>query len=45
VPIINNNGQVAGVLDVDSELFDVLDETDVVYLQKVCELIAKLHFD
>jgi GAF domain-containing protein len=42
VPVFGAAGQVAGVLDVDSELYDVLDETDVVYLEKVCGLIRKL---
>ena len=40
VPVLNIAGQVVGVLDVDSERFDVLDETDAVYLQRVCELIG-----
>ena len=42
VPVLNVEGQVVGVLDVDSERYDVLDETDVNYLEKVCELIGKM---
>ena len=40
VPILDSTGKVLGVLDVDSERYDVLDETDVFYLEKVCELIG-----
>ena len=41
VPVLNVARQVVGVLDVDSERHDVLDETDVIYLEKVCELIGR----
>ena len=41
VSILNNNSQVVGVLDVDSESFDVLDQTDVIYLKKISQLISK----
>jgi GAF domain-containing protein len=40
IPIFDTTGKVLGVLDVDSERYDVLDETDVVYLEKVCRLLA-----
>lgn len=40
VPIFDNAGEVIGVLDVDSERYDVLDETDVVYLERICRLIT-----
>ena len=40
VPILDEQGHVAGVLDVDSERFDVLDETDVFYLEKISILIT-----
>jgi len=33
--------QVVGVLDVDSERFDILDETDVYYLEQISQLITK----
>lgn len=39
VPVLDSNGQVIGVLDVDSERFDVLDKTDIVYLEKIVRLI------
>ncbi|MBK7885028.1 MAG: GAF domain-containing protein [Chitinophagaceae bacterium] len=38
VPIIRN-GQVAGVLDADSEQYNKFDETDKVYLEQIVELI------
>lgn len=41
VPIFNKSGQVIGVLDVDSERFDVLDAIDVQYLEKICNLITE----
>jgi GAF domain-containing protein len=41
VPIFNPKGEVAGVLDVDSEQYDVLDEIDVEFLEKISDLITK----
>jgi len=41
VPVFDKQGQVVGVLDVDSERYDVLDETDVVYLEKISKLITE----
>ncbi|MBN2766118.1 MAG: GAF domain-containing protein [Paludibacteraceae bacterium] len=41
VPIIDKNGKVLAVLDVDSERFDVLDETDVHYLEKLAAMVAE----
>ena len=43
VPIFNQNDEVIGVLDVDSERDDVLDETDVFYLEKISKMITKIH--
>lgn len=43
VPIFNQNDEVMGVLDVDSERDDVLDETDVFYLEKISKMITKIH--
>lgn len=40
VPIFDKAGKVAGVLDVDSEQYDVLNETDVLFLEKICHLIS-----
>ena len=42
VPIFDKQQQVIGVLDVDSERYDVLDETDVLYLEKISRLITNL---
>jgi L-methionine (R)-S-oxide reductase len=41
VPVFDNHGQVVGVLDVDSERYDTLDETDVFYLEQLSKLITK----
>ena len=40
VPVFNLTGDVVGVLDVDSEHYDVLDATDVLYLEKIAALIS-----
>lgn len=40
VPIIEKNGQVIGVLDIDSERFNELEENDVFYLEKISQLIT-----
>ncbi len=40
VPIFNTHKTVVGVLDVDSEKYDTLDETDVHYLELICQLIT-----
>jgi GAF domain-containing protein len=40
VPVFNLTGDVAGVLDVDSEHYDVLDATDVLYLEKIAALVS-----
>jgi L-methionine (R)-S-oxide reductase len=45
VAIFDKSGQVIGVLDVDSERFDVLDEMDVIYLEKVSQLVTENHFN
>ena len=42
VPVFDANHQVVGVLDVDSERFDILDETDAYYLEQVSRLVTKL---
>jgi L-methionine (R)-S-oxide reductase len=41
VPIIRN-GHVIGVLDVDSEHLAYFDQTDVTYLEKLCNYLAPL---
>jgi L-methionine (R)-S-oxide reductase len=40
LPIVDANKAVVGVLDVDSEKYDTLDETDVHYLDLICQLIS-----
>lgn len=40
VPVFDKIQQVAGVLDIDSERFDVLDTTDVYYLEVISGLIT-----
>ena len=40
VPIFDKNRKVAGVLDVDSEQYGTLDETDVFYLEMVAEIVS-----
>lgn len=40
LPIVDANKVVVGVLDVDSEKYDTLDETDVHYLELICQLIS-----
>lgn len=40
IPVIDINGKVLAVLDVDSERYDVLDETDVHYLEKLVAMVA-----
>jgi len=42
IPIFNRQDEVVAVLDVDSDKFDVLDETDVLYLEKICGLLSKI---
>lgn len=40
VPVFDKKQHVIGVLDVDSERYDILDETDVYYLELVSQLIT-----
>jgi len=40
VPVFDKNSQVVGVLDVDSEKYDILDETDVKFLEKLSKIIT-----
>jgi GAF domain-containing protein len=41
VPVYDTRGEVVAVLDVDSERYDVLDETDLQYLEKVVGLLYR----
>ncbi|HEY5509199.1 MAG TPA: GAF domain-containing protein [Paludibacter sp.] len=42
IPIFDKQQNVVGVLDVDSEQYNVLDELDVYYLEKVSMLITNI---
>lgn len=44
VPLKNANGEITGVLDVDSREKDAFSETDRIYLEKIVELIGN-YFD
>jgi GAF domain-containing protein len=36
IPIFDNKNNIVGVLDVDSDVLDDFDETDQIYLEKLC---------
>ena len=40
IPLINNQNEVIGVLDIDSEKYDILDETDVKWLEEIVRILA-----
>ena len=40
IPFFDANGEVAGVLDVDSDSLNDFDEIDVKYLSKLCTLLS-----
>ena len=40
-PILSKSGEVVGVLDVDSERYDVLDDTDVRFLEEISQICSK----
>ena len=40
VPMISD-GEVVGVLDIDSDKLNTFDETDCIYLEKIVEMIVK----
>jgi len=42
IPIFDKHQNVVGVLDIDSERFDVLEEMDVYYLEQVGKLITTI---
>lgn len=45
VPIFNASGNVAAVLDADSEYLNHFDQTDAGHLQALCTLISRRHFE
>jgi GAF domain-containing protein len=40
IPVYDKLQKVVGVLDIDSEQYDVLDETDIIFLESICRLIT-----
>lgn len=40
VPVFSNNGEVQAVLDIDSKELATFDETDRLYLEKICHLLS-----
>jgi len=42
IPIFNVSGKVKGVLDIDSERYDQLDETDMLYLEEIAEICGRV---
>lgn len=40
VPLFNSNNDVFAVLDIDSEIFNILDETDIKELEKVAAIFG-----
>ena len=42
IPVFDQQNKVVGVLDVDSERYDVLDETDIKFLENICLLITDI---
>lgn len=44
VPIYSDKREIAGVLDVDSDLLDDFDNTDKIYMEKICKIIGIQHF-
>lgn len=43
-PLFNSSSEVVAVLDIDSEKFGFLDETDMQYLEQIAEIISKSLF-
>ncbi len=39
IPIYNTSGEIIGVLDIDSDMYNTFDKTDELYLQKIISLI------
>lgn len=43
LPLKNNQNQIFGVLDIDSEHLNNFDETDKIYLEKITSIIQKIY--
>ena len=41
VPIISNDGDLFGVLDLDSNQYNSFNETDKIYLEKICKFLVE----
>lgn len=42
VPVFNQNNQVLAVIDIDHDYYNILDETDVIYLEKIAKIVASV---
>lgn len=40
VPLRSPSGEVGGVLDIDSDRLDTFDDTDIVFLEELCNLLT-----
>ena len=43
VPIFSQNGEVTGVLDIDSKELATFDDTDQQYLERICKMLTSLN--
>ena len=41
LPIINKDGELFGVLDLDSSEYNSFNETDKIYLEEICKLLVE----
>jgi len=41
LPLINNNNELLGVLDIDSSKFNSFNETDKFYLEEICKFLVE----
>ncbi|MEX2597783.1 MAG: GAF domain-containing protein [Salibacteraceae bacterium] len=41
IPLKNRDGEVMAVLDIDSNYLNTFDQTDAVYLEKICEYLSE----
>ena len=41
LPIINKDGELFGVLDIDSSEYNSFNETDKIYLEEICKLLVE----
>jgi GAF domain-containing protein len=43
VPIFSQNGEVTGVLDIDSKELATFDDIDQQYLERICKMLTSLN--